>query len=74
MAQGGCIMTGAEIKAARATLGLTQSQFAVVMGYNNNKYVSNLEADRVNMSVQGSYLLQAYLDGYRPKHWPQTCA
>lgn len=63
-------MTGAEIKAARTQLGLTQAQFAVVMGYSRNKYISNLENGLANISVQGAFLLQAYLDGYRPSHWP----
>ena len=68
-------MTGAEIKAARSSLGLTQSQFAVVMGYTSKPYISDLESGRrADVSRQAEYLLQAYLDGYRPKHWPQTCA
>ena len=63
-------MTGAEIKAARASLGLTQSQFAVVMGYYGKTYISNLESGRANISPQGFRLLQAYLSGYRPDDWP----
>ena len=64
-------MTGAEIKAARASLGLTQSQFAVVMGLHGKTVVSALEAGKYTASIQVVYLLQAYLSGYRPDHWPK---
>ena len=63
-------MTGDEIRAARKHLGLTQSQFAEVMGYSHKTYVSAMESDTRSMSDQGQRLLQAYLDGYRPKDWP----
>jgi transcriptional regulator with XRE-family HTH domain len=63
-------MNGHEIRAARKHLGLTQSQLAEVMGYVGKSYISTIESGPRGMSDQGQRLLQAYLDGYRPKDWP----
>ena len=63
-------MDGQQIKAARKHLGLTQTQLAEVMGYYNNTHISRIESGPRDMSEQGQKLLQAYLDGYRPKDWP----
>jgi transcriptional regulator with XRE-family HTH domain len=63
-------MDGQQIKAARKQLGLTQTQLAEVMGYVGKSYISTIESGSRGMSDQGQKLLQAYLDGYRPKDWP----
>ena len=63
-------MDGQQIKAARKQLGLTQTQLAEVMGYSNDTYISRVETGSRGMSEQAQRLLQAYLDGYRPKDWP----
>lgn len=63
-------MDGQQIKAARKQLGLTQTQLAEVMGYSDNTHISRIESGPRDMSEQGCKLLQAYLDGYRPKDWP----
>lgn len=59
-----------EIKSARKQLGLTQKQLAEVMGYSNDAYISRVETGLRGMSQQAQKLLQAYLEGYRPKDWP----
>ena len=63
-------MTGDEIREARKHLGLTQSQLAEVMGMTDKSYISKLESGGVNLGRTSQKLLQAYLDGYRPKDWP----
>lgn len=63
-------MTPEEIKAARKALGLTQAQLAQVMGYKRT-YLTNLEAGREVLGAQGVRLLAAYLEGYRPRDWPE---
>lgn len=59
-----------EIKQARLSLGLTQAQLAMVMGYTSQSYISRLERGTGQIGPQGERLLQAYLDGYRPADWP----
>jgi len=63
-------MTGEEIRNARKQLGLTQAEFAVVMGFSSRPYISYVESERYKMSDTAVRLLQAYLDGYRPTDWP----
>jgi len=63
-------MTGDEIRQARKQLGLTQAQFARVMGFRSRPYVSDVEADRYTLSDTAQRLLTAYLSGYRPGDWP----
>jgi transcriptional regulator with XRE-family HTH domain len=63
-------MNGQQIRDARKHLGLTQKQLAEVMGYAFMNYISKVESGSRDMSEQGCKLLQAYLDGYRPKDWP----
>lgn len=63
-------MDGQQIKAARKQLGLTQTQLAEVMGMTDKSYISKLESGAVNLGRTSQRLLQAYLDGYRPKDWP----
>ena len=67
-------MKPAEIKRARQTLGLSQSQLAHVLGYGRVQRVSELECGVRNPSAAVRLLLTAYLDGYRPAHWPDDDA
>lgn len=63
-------MTPAEISAARAALGLTQTQLAAVMGLRGPATISDWERGVKPANGQSARLLQAYVDGYRPKDWP----
>lgn len=63
-------MTGDDIRTARKQLGLTQKQLAEVIGMTDKSYISKLESGAVNLGRTSQRLLQAYLDGYRPKDWP----
>lgn len=59
-----------DIRTARKHLGLTQKQLAEVIGMTDKCYISKLESGAVNLGRTSQRLLQAYLDGYRPKDWP----
>jgi transcriptional regulator with XRE-family HTH domain len=63
-------MTPISIRETRKSLGLTQTQFADVIGYNDKTAVSALEAGSRNPSATVVRLIRAYLDGYRPDDWP----
>ena len=63
-------MTGDEIKQARRRLGLTQAEFAKVMGFTGKSYVSRIETAPDPLSRTSIRLLNAYLEGYRPRDWP----
>lgn len=63
-------MTPREFLKARHQLGLTQEQAARMLGYRNRSRISEIENGKTNPSTSVTLLLQAYLDGYRPKHWP----
>jgi DNA-binding transcriptional regulator YiaG len=67
-------MTPAEIRAARETLGLTQGEFARVMGVNGPAYVSAWEAGTRRPTGPAVRLMRAYLSGYRPDDWQHTKA
>ena len=62
-------MTPAEFKEARHKLGLTAKQAAPLFGLGDTARIYNIEA---GAQVQGWHarLMQAYIDGYRPKDWP----
>jgi transcriptional regulator with XRE-family HTH domain len=65
-------MTGHEFKTIRLSLGLTQAQLAVVLGYGHAVRVSEFERPRRALPVPkrvGEQML-AYAAGYRPKGWP----
>lgn len=64
-------MTPAEVLDARTRLGLTQAEFARILGLQDRSRVSEWEAGRRHPSAQAARLIQAYLDGYRPDDWPQ---
>jgi DNA-binding transcriptional regulator YiaG len=63
-------MTPTDIKHARKSLGLTQAQIAPLLGYAATPRVSELERGERMPGACAVLLLQAYLDGYRPKDWP----
>lgn len=65
-------MTPAEIKQARQTLGLTQSQIAPLLGYGASTRITELESGARTPSAAVMRLLSAYLDGYRPDDWPDS--
>ena len=62
-------MTGAEFKAGREALGLTQTQLAKLVGYGSQSRIAEVEGRAVAPACP-SRLLRAYLDGYRPADWP----
>lgn len=62
-------VTGSEFKAARESLGLTQTQLAKLIGYGSQSRIAEVEAREAAPSCP-SRLLRAYLDGYRPADWP----
>jgi len=64
-------MTGDEIRQARKQLGLTQAEFARVMGWTGAAYVSRIEGGSNPLSRTSCRLLTAYLSGYRPGDWPK---
>lgn len=60
-----------EIRAARLSLGLTQELMAPLLGYGDKMRVSEIELGRRKPSDAVVRLLVAYLEGYRPKDWPE---
>lgn len=65
-----------EIKAARRKLNLSVAQAAILLGC-EDQFIRRLETPmRYTMhrkiSPTMERLLQAYLDGYRPRDWPQS--
>lgn len=69
-------MTHDEIKAARKKLGLTQAQLAYMMD-STDRMVRRVESPPHRSTHQPAptrwiRLLEAYLDGHRPRDWPRT--
>jgi transcriptional regulator with XRE-family HTH domain len=69
-------MTGAEFKAIRQALGLTQRQLANVLGYAHPVRVSEFERTAWPQPVpkRVAALMTAFASGYRPRDWPQKPA
>lgn len=68
-------LTPDEFREAQQTLGLSDLQFAQVLGLENAQHIRRLKADpdkEHHRPVKGTHarLIRAYLDGYRPKDWP----
>ena len=63
-------MTPAEFKQARKSLGLTGEQAAPLFGLGDSSRVYNIESAKT-VPAWHELLMQAYLDGYRPKNWPK---
>lgn len=62
-------MTAEEFRTHRAALGLDQTQMAQVMGYGAKTRISEIE-NGATVPAQAARLMQAYVDGYRPRDWP----
>ena len=59
-------MTSDQLKAARQSLGLTQTQMAEWLGVARG-HIAHIESGKRNPSETLCRLMQAYLDGYRPR-------
>lgn len=62
-----------QIKEARHSLGLSQLQLGLMLGYTGahvRVQVDNLETGRRPLRGCQERLLRAYLEGYRPRDWP----
>lgn len=66
------IMTPAQIREARQSLGLTPPEAARLLGYADRARISEIEHGRRQPSAAVLLLLKAYLDGYRPADWPKN--
>ncbi len=67
-------MTPAEFRKARHKLGLSLSQLGEMLGYNGahlKQQVHRLEIGEREIREPQRRLMQAYLDGYRPRDWPR---
>lgn len=56
---------------ARKHLGLTQSQMARMLDMGTRAY-QRYEANEREAPVRMTRLIDAYLDGHRPKDWPSS--
>jgi DNA-binding transcriptional regulator YiaG len=63
-------MSGLQFRKARETLGLTQPQIGAVLGYPRKMTICDWENHRNPVPPPVARLMQAYIDGYRPKDWP----
>lgn len=68
-------MTPAELKQARQSLGLTQSQLGLLLE-TDGQTIRRMEmppdaATARQPAVRMVRLIRAYLDGYRPDDWPR---
>lgn len=68
-------MTPDEFAAAQKSLGLSDAQFALVLGFENPQHVRRLrapaDASHAKRVMPATVrLIQAYLAGYRPDDWP----
>lgn len=65
-------MTPAEIRAARHNLGLTQADFARLLGYSGKSRIAELEAGTRKPGGAVIRLIVAYAAGYRPPDWTKA--
>lgn len=63
-------MTPAALSQARATLGLTQTQMAAMLGRKLRNY-QQWEAGHRRIDEAAARLIAAYTEGYRPQDWPK---
>lgn len=66
-------MTPSELKQARHKLGLSQSELAILLGYDGNRcreQVYKMEVGLREIREAQRRLVEAYLLGYRPPDWP----
>ena len=59
-------MTGADLKAARIWLEMTQDAFAAALGYNSGRYIRDLESGRRTVTPRAEKLVQNLLDNFQP--------
>lgn len=67
-------MTPQQLRAARIKLGLTLTEFAILLGYEGAQargQMHNLETGKRDLRPAQRRLVEAYLAGYRPKDWPR---
>ena len=63
-------MTPNDIRSHREHLGLTQADAARLLGYGSKSRIAELEAGTRKPSKAVARLMAAYLQGYRPRDWP----
>lgn len=66
-------MTTEQFQKARHRLGLTLEQMGRMLGYQGEhirQQVHDLETGRRDIREPQRRLMEAYLEGYRPKDWP----
>ena len=66
-------MSPKRFQIARRRLGLNLSETATMLGYEGEharSQVHHLETGRRTIRPAQARLIEAYLDGYRPKDWP----
>ena len=67
-------MTPQALSRARKRLGLSRADMGVLLGYEGEgarSQVHHMEAGRRDIRPAQRRLVEAYLDGYRSKDWPQ---
>ena len=67
-------MTPKRFQIARRRLGLNLSETATMLGYEGEharSQVHHLETGRRTIRPAQARLIEAYLDGYRPRDWPR---
>lgn len=62
-------MTGTELRAARESLGMTQSGLAALLGYSQQREISRLEA-RAEVPGPVAVAMRAMLAFGLPESWP----
>ncbi len=67
-------MTPDDVHQTRLSLGLTLAQMAEMLGYQGEhirQQMYDLETGRRTLREPQRRLLEAYMEGYRPKDWPR---
>lgn len=67
-------MTPDQIHQTRLKLGLTLAELATMLGYQGEhirQQMYDLETGRRALREPQRRLLEAYMEGYRPKDWPR---
>lgn len=62
-------MTGEELRAARITIGLTQTQLGELLGY-GRMHVQQMESGRKAIIKPVAIVIEALLDEWRPADFP----
>ena len=67
------IVTPKQLAFARQALGLTLEQMATMLGYegeHRRQLMYRIEQGERSIRAPQRRLVEAYMDGYRPKDWP----